>query len=547
MRFATRSILAALSAAALASCTDSLSTSPASRTRATLAIVPRFSHDAANISATLAEAGLDFDHVRIVIVRPASDTLKDTTIVFTPTSSQVTLELSVLAVPAEALQAAIQFTQAGQVMFSGTAPVKAISGTQSATATPVAIEVQYAGPGATATNVTIAPGAGVYSLNSTTAFTAKVFAGTVELPGTPILWSVSNEALATISATGVLTPKGARGTVRVRARSPNGAERSIEVHLAPAAVGLRVVQGASQRGAPGSVLPLPVIIEAIGPDGLAATTAGLVATFSANGGASIAPTSVAFDANGRAQATMTLGNTPGTTYLYTVTAGAFSLSWGGITAVGVPTHFVPSGSTTLTMQAGVVPDPIPTLRVADAQENSVPGLFLKVTIRQGAANFVPSFNVPADSIGLLEVYRIAPTIAGAYTVLIEADPSLAIPSVTYSVTIIPGPASKLGFLQQPSGIASGQTMTPALTVAIQDRFGNTVTTASGTISLSIDPAGPTDWALGGTGSASTVNGVATFSNLQVTTSSLVVKTGMRIQAVGAGLAPTLSAGFNITP
>lgn len=543
----TRPIVAALFAAVLASCSDSLSTSPAGTAPATLAIVPHFSENAATISATLAEVGLAFDHVRIVIVRPANDTLKDTTLVFTPTSNQITLELSVQAVAAEALQAGIQFTQSGQVMFSGTAPVRAVSATQSATATPVQIEVQYAGPGATATNVTITPGAGVYSLSSTTAFTAKAFAGTVELPGTPIFWSVSNEALATISATGVLTPKGTRGTVRVRARSPNAVERSIDVQLAPAAVGLRVVQGASQRGAPGSVLPLPVIIEAVGPDGLAGTTAGLIATFSANGGASIAPTSVAFDANGRAQATMTLGNTSGTTYLYTVTAGAFSLSWAGIAAVGTPTQLIPSGSTTLTMQAGVIPSPIPTLRVADAQGNSVPGLFLKITIKKDTVNVVPPFNVPADSIGLLEVYRVAPTIAGSYTILVEADPALAIPPITYNVTIIPGPAAKLGFIQQPSGIPSGQTMTPALTVAIQDQFRNTVTTASGTISLSIDPSGPTDWALGGTGSASTVNGVATFSNLQVTTSSLVVKTGVKIQAVGAGLPATLSAGFNITP
>lgn len=545
MRSAIRPILAAFCAVALTSCTDDFGTSPAGKTRAMLAIVPHFSEDAANISATLAEAGLEFDRVRIVIVRPANDTLKDTTVAFTPTSTQITLELSVLAVPAEALEAGIQFTQAGKLMFSGKGPVRAVNATQSATATPVQIDVQYAGPGATATNLSIMPGAGVYSLSSTTTFTAKAFAGTVELPDTPIFWSVSNEALATISAAGVLTPKGTRGLVRVLARSPT-IERSIDVHLAPAAAGLRVVQGASQRGAPGSVLPLPVIIEAIGADGLPATTPGLIATFSANGSASIAPTSVAFDANGRAQATMTLGNTPGTTYLYTVTAGAFSLTWGGITAVGTPTHFVPSGSTNLTMQAGVIPNPIPTLRVADAQENSVPGLFLKITIKQNGANVVPPFSVPADSIGLLEVYKVAPTIAGSYSVLVEADPSLAIPSITYNVTITPGPASKLGFLQQPSGIASGQTMTPALTVAIQDQFGNIVTTASGTIALSVDPGGPTGWALGGTGSESTVDGVATFANLQVTTTT-GAKTGVKIKAVGAGLPATLSAGFNITP
>src|SRR5688572_10695291 len=108
MRLAIRPIVAALSAVALASCMDVFqSTAPSGKGRASLAIVPRFSESATRASAVLAQAGLEFNSVRIVIVRPGppADTLKDTTITFSPTSEELTLELSIAATPAEPLLA----------------------------------------------------------------------------------------------------------------------------------------------------------------------------------------------------------------------------------------------------------------------------------------------------------------------------------------------------------------------------------------------------------------------------------------------------------
>lgn len=549
MRSALRCTLAALALAAVASCTESATVSPR-EAKSSLALLPRFTDEATRSAATLAEGGVQFDHVRIVIVRPASDTLKDTSVVFGPTSSALTLELAVNAVPDEALKAALHFTQgtgaAATVMFSGTADVKTVAPTQAPTTTPSVVTMKYAGPGATATKVTMTPGTGVYAANTSTQFTAVALDGSTVLPNTPLIWSVSDPTIATISATGLLTPVAARGTLRVRAFTPGGVADSATVTLAPPAIGLRVVQGAGQRAVAGSVLPIPVIIEAIAADGESAPPAGMTATFTASPGAQISPATVAFDASGRAQATMKLGSTGGTTYIYTVSAGGFSLSWGATADVGTPTHFVPSGPTSLTLTAGVIPSPIPTLRLADANESSVPGQFVKVTIQQNGSNVIAPFTVPVDSIGLLEVYKVAPTIAGDYSIIVEAATASGVPPITYSVRILAGPAAKLGFTQQPpGGVAANQTITPAIAVAVQDQFGNTVTTATGSISLSRDPGGPTSWALAGTTSVSLVNGVAVFSNLQVTTS--VSQTQVRLQAIGAGLAAMLSQAFNITP
>jgi hypothetical protein len=547
MRLVIRPILAALSAAALVSCVDG--TAPAGR-RSSLAIMPHFSQAATRASATLAQAGLTYNATRIVIVRPATDTLKDTTIVFSPTSNEVTLELSVAAVPSEDLTATVEFKQDGTVMFSGTTSVKALALTSASTATPIEIEVNYTGPGSTATSVTVTPGAGVYSASSNTQFTAKAFDGSnAEVVGAPIFWSVSDESKATISSTGLLTPTGQRGTVEVTATAASGVSKTISVQLAAAATGLRVIQGAGQKGQPGSQLATAAIVELVGADGLPAASTGQTVTFSASAGASITPTTTTLDANGRASATMTVGSTAGTTYIYTATVGAFSVSWGGSATPGTPTHFVTNTSTTLAFPAGSVPNPFPTLRVADALENSVSGVILKVTIKENGV-ILPNnpFQIPADTVGILEVNRVTSplTKASNYTVLVEAaDPALSIPSVTYDVTVQPAAAAKLAFTQQPPTTASnGQTMT--IKVTIQDQYGNTVTSGSpSNINLSVAP-GQTGWNIAGTGSVAPVSGVATFG-IQVNNTSGATKNGAQIQAVGASLPAVLSAGFVINP
>lgn len=519
---------------------------PSGVSRRSLAIVPRFSQSASKASATLAQAGLSFNSVRIVVVRPSTppDTLKDTTIVFSPTSPEVTLELSIAAAPTENLVAGIQFKQDAQVMFSGSANVKAVAPASAATATPVVVDVTYTGPGSTVDAVVISPGSGLYSATTSTQFTAKGFASNIEMPGTPIFWSVSDPAKATISATGLLTPTGVRGSVNVTATAANGKSSTIAVDLAPTASGIRIIQGAGQRVPAGSTLPVTAVVELYSADGLPAAGTGQTVTFSASSGAQITPATATIDANGRAQATMKVGTSAGTTYIFTATVGTMSVAWGETAAPGVPTHFVPSGATTLTLTAGVTPNPIPTLRIADASENSVSGVILKVTIQENGVNVVSPFQVPADSVGLLEVYKVAPTKSGNYTVLVEtADPSLNVPSITYNVTINPGAAAKLAFTQQPPGsVVSGQTVT--IKVTVQDQFGNTVTSpAPSNINLSMDAATGAGVTINGAGSVAPVSGVATFS----VSFSSSARSGVKIQAVGANLPSVLSTAFNITP
>src|SRR3954452_20555466 len=54
-----------------------------------------------------------------------------------------------------------------------------------------------------------------------------------------------------------------------------------------------------------------------------------------------------------------------------------------------------------------------------------------------------------------------------------------------SVTVSPATASKLGFTQQPSGATGGTAFTTQPKVAVQDPYGNTVTTDTSTVTLAI--------------------------------------------------------------
>lgn len=101
-------------------------------------------------------------------------------------------------------------------------------------------------------------------------------------------------------------------------------------------------------------------------------------------------------------------------------------------------------------------------------------------------------------------------------------------------------ASKLAFTAPLSNAAAGVPITPAVQVAIQDAFGNTVTSATSPITLAFgtNPSGGT---LSGA-SAPTVSGVATFSNLSIDKAG----TGYTLVATSGTLTQATSNSFDIS-
>lgn len=105
------------------------------------------------------------------------------------------------------------------------------------------------------------------------------------------------------------------------------------------------------------------------------------------------------------------------------------------------------------------------------------------------------------------------------------------------------PASRLGFVAQPSNAVVATPIVPAIQVAVQNATGATVTTSTVTVTLTLTPGTGTNGAiLTGTLTADAVNGVAAFNNIRVSQPG----NGYTIQATAQGLSLATSSAFNVT-
>ena len=111
--------------------------------------------------------------------------------------------------------------------------------------------------------------------------------------------------------------------------------------------------------------------------------------------------------------------------------------------------------------------------------------------------------------------------------------------VSNAFDILLGPPSQLVYTAQPLTTSAGAVLAP-VTVAVQDAAGNTVTTFTNNVTLSIT-VNPGSGTLSGTTTVAAAAGVATFSDLSINKSG----TGYRLLATSGALSNT-SAAFSIT-
>ena len=127
-------------------------------------------------------------------------------------------------------------------------------------------------------------------------------------------------------------------------------------------------------------------------------------------------------------------------------------------------------------------------------------------------------SVTLPSGGFAASFRFRSTVSGSTTLTLTdtgTDP-VTLLSGTYALTINPSTPVKLGFLGPfPSGsVTAGSALSPAIQVAVQDTFNNTVPTATGFVWIDRD-TGPGDSFLMGNTYMPLVNGVATFSGVSL--------------------------------
>ncbi|MGD0461900.1 MAG: hypothetical protein ABSB74_05385 [Tepidisphaeraceae bacterium] len=88
--------------------------------------------------------------------------------------------------------------------------------------------------------------------------------------------------------------------------------------------------------------------------------------------------------------------------------------------------------------------------------------------------------------------------SGSYTfVATDAADGLAASTPSTPITVTPAAATTLAFIQQPSNTTAGNIISPAVTVAVEDQFGNVVTTDNSYVTLRVVGGSSTDGDTGG--------------------------------------------------
>src|SRR4051812_29233695 len=99
LRKLARATLGAVALLSGLTCTDF--TSPGTGRGVRVPIVATFSSAATFAKALYAAAGIEYDRVRVLIVKGETEVLKDTTVAYSPTSAELSLPLLITANPGE--------------------------------------------------------------------------------------------------------------------------------------------------------------------------------------------------------------------------------------------------------------------------------------------------------------------------------------------------------------------------------------------------------------------------------------------------------------
>lgn len=243
------------------------------------------------------------------------------------------------------------------------------------------------------------------------------------------------------------------------------------------------------------------------------------------------------DATGR----YTAGSTTGASDTVRVTDAFGASADATVNIVGLPTKlgFIVQPSNASTGQSIT-----PAVKVAaqDANGNTVTTInpFITVSIANNPSGGTLSGTVTRQaSFGVATFDNLSIDAAGMGYTLLATNVGL-ISGTSSSFTVSAGTAAKVAFIVEPSDVGVGSAISPPVKVAIQDAAGNTVITATNSITVAIGN-NPGSGAISGTLTKSAVAGVATFSNLSIDT----VGAGYTLVATSSGLVGGTSAAFNV--
>jgi adhesin/invasin len=269
--------------------------------------------------------------------------------------------------------------------------------------------------------------------------------------------------------------------------------------------------GDAQQGVVGTVLPN--VYSVLVTDGVNPVATVPVSWAVTSGGGTITPQSTT-EATGIASATRTLGPVAGP-QTATASVGGLAGSPVTFTATALPDAPVQLVKQSADPQTATVATSVavpPAVMVADQFGNGVAGVIVGFAATTGGG----TIGAPADTTDTLGLATVGSwtlgSVAGANTLTVTAG---ALPAVTFTATGFAGPPARLAFVTEPGRSLAGDTIEPAVQVAIQDQFGNTVLPANDIVSLGLGLKPNPAAKLVGTVGVAAFNGVAVFADLAI--------------------------------
>jgi YVTN family beta-propeller protein len=387
--------------------------------------------------------------------------------------------------------------------------------------------------------------------NTATSFTGSVTLTLGANPGGSIFGSTSVSAVAGVATFSVLLDKTGTGYTLVAVAAGLASATSAAFNVTPAAASeLAFTTGPTNAVAGAAIAPAVVVTarDAFGNTATGFAGSVTVAIGTNPTGASLAGTTSQTAVAGVA----TFGNlsidTVATGYTLVATSGALTQATSGtfdITPAAASQLAFTTQPTTAVAGVAIAPAVVVTAR--DALGNTATGFTGNVGLAIGtnpAGGTLSGTDTVAAVAGVATFSTLSIDRVGTgYTLTAGSGALAGATSGTFDIT--PGPASQLVFTVQPTDVAAGATIAPAVEVEARDAQGNLATAFADSVFIAIADNPSSDGILSGTLLVEPVGGVATFDDLSIDLPG--VGYTLRVQVPSApAVAGDTSAAFTVT-
>ncbi len=397
--------------------------------------------------------------------------------------------------------------------------------------------------------VTVTPATPTIAAGATQQLTAEARdAANVVVPGISWFWASSNQSVALVSQTGLVTGvNGGAVTITAMAKGTPGSS-AVAVTARPATK----IAFSAQPGnaAAGTTIPtVRVVIQdatgatltgdnttpvtvAIGSDaGPGGVLGGLTTVSAVAGVATFANLSIPQAGAGYTLAATATGLTGATSANFNVTPGA-----------ATQLVFTVAPSTTAALAAM---SPAVQVTVRDALGNRVTSSTSAVTVAIGtnpSAGVLAGTRVVNAVGGVASFSGLSISLGGTgYTLAASASGLTGATSGVFDIGAIL-PASQVAFVIQPADGVAGDPLSPAVQIEIRNASGERVTTARDAVTLAF-AANPGAGTLAGTKTVNAIDGIASFTGLAINKAA----GGYTLSASSGSLTASTSTAFAITP